>query len=430
MKNFCAVAMTAALVLSAGAPALAQDEKITVEGLFFFDRNGNNVYDTGDAVRKNGRGVSVRNVDTGQMVGDFRTGADGRYRVELPKGPNYEIRNSDIFDYTSTKLGYDLAESLTNADFPLRGSRVFGYSFVDANGDKVFNPGEQKLPVSDGNLSGRAWITGTSADGVAVNLQAGPTAADGTYSIEDVPSGDLTLHAPNLTYRGLTVDPDTPDIDPATLTRKLDAFRDRQMRVDQRYLVAKSDPALVGLTLVPAKAGYRSGERAKAVIEVANKGNFPEKIKFILDGHNTDVDSVGDNAVRVEGNIMSLKEPLAPGATAKVDVDFTFTWDSPDSVRALVQRGDQFDDADQKNNEMSIDVTIDPPVVGAPSTAPSESTTTPAPSSSTPAPAPAGAATNDKLASTGASPLGFLALGGLLLVAGAGAFFAARRRRS
>ncbi|GGU19437.1 hypothetical protein GCM10010178_09220 [Lentzea flava] len=417
-------------MLSAGVPALAQDEKITVEGLFFFDRNGNNVYDAGDAVRKNGRGVSVRNVDTGQMLGDFRTGADGRYRVELPKGPNYEIRNSDIFDYTSTKVGYNISESLTTADFPLRGSRVFGYSFVDANGDKVFNPGEQKQPVSDGSHSGRAWITGTSADGVEVNLLAGPTAADGTYSIEDVPSGDLTLHAPNLAYRGLVLDADTPDVDPATLTRKLDAFQDRQMRVDLRYLVAKSDPALVGLTLVPAKPSYRSGEKAKAVIEVANKGNFPEKIKFILDGHNTTVDSVGDNAVRVEGNIMSLKEPLAAGATAKVDVGFTFTWDSPDSVRALVQRSDSFNDADAKNNEMSIDVTIDPPVVDTPATPSSEGTATPTPSSSAPAPAPGGAVTNEKLASTGASPLGFLALGGLLLAAGAGAYFVARRRRS
>ncbi|RAS68256.1 LPXTG-motif cell wall-anchored protein [Lentzea atacamensis] len=433
MKKQLAVATTAALVLTTmGAPALAQDEKITVEGLFYFDRNGNKVHDEGDAVRKNGPGVRIVNADTRETVGEFRTGADGRYRAELPKGPKYEIHNWDLFNYTSTVTGYNTSETLANGDFPLRGNRVFGYSFVDSNGDRVFGPGEQKLPFTNGNISGRAWVTGTTADGQPVNVLAGPTAADGTYSIEDLPiNSDLTLHASDWAWRGFLVDPNGAGIDPATRTRKLDAFQDGQVRVDLRYFAAKSDPALTGLTLVPAKDTYRSGEKAKAVIEVANKGNFAEKIKFILDGRNTNVDSVGDNAVRVEGNIMSLKEPLAPGATAKVDVNFTFSWDSPEFVRAFVQRGDQFADADEKNNEVQVDITLDPPVVGQPSTPPSESTTTPAPSSSsTPAPAPAGASTNDGLASTGASPLGFLALGGLLLAAGTGAFFVARRRRS
>jgi LPXTG-motif cell wall-anchored protein len=40
------------------------------------------------------------------------------------------------------------------------------------------------------------------------------------------------------------------------------------------------------------------------------------------------------------------------------------------------------------------------------------------------------AGSNSGLASTGASPLGFLGLGALLLAAGFGAFFVARRRRS
>jgi LPXTG-motif cell wall-anchored protein len=39
------------------------------------------------------------------------------------------------------------------------------------------------------------------------------------------------------------------------------------------------------------------------------------------------------------------------------------------------------------------------------------------------------AGTKAGLASTGASPLGFLALGALLLAAGTSAFFLARRRR-
>ncbi|WP_052684661.1 LPXTG cell wall anchor domain-containing protein [Lentzea aerocolonigenes] len=431
MKNVLAVATTAALVLTAtGLPAAAQDEKIVVEGLFYFDRNANDVYDEGDAIRKNGPGVRIQNIDTKEWIGEFRGGQDGRYRAELPKGPKYAVHNEDLFIYTSTSTGYNTGESVTNGDIPLRGKRVFGHSFVDSNGDGVFNPGEQKIPAGNGNVHARAQVTGTAVDGTQVFLTAGPTADDGTYIIEDLPIGDLTLTAPDYAYLGYLLDPANAnaDVDPVTRTRKLDSFADLRMRVDQRYFKVKSDPALTGLKLLPEKDAYRSGESAKAVIEVANKGNLAEKIKFILDGHNTRVGSVGGNAVRVEGNIMSLKEPLAPGATAKVDVDFTFDWDSPDSVRAFVERGDQFPDADLTNNEIVIDVRVDPP--SSPTTPSSASTAPPAPSSSAPAAAPAGADTNDELASTGASPLGFLALGGLLLVAGAGAFFLARRRRS
>ncbi len=48
MKKLFVVAMTAALALTAaGAPAFAQDETITVEGVTFLDRNGNQSFDHG-----------------------------------------------------------------------------------------------------------------------------------------------------------------------------------------------------------------------------------------------------------------------------------------------------------------------------------------------------------------------------------------------
>lgn len=68
---------------------------------------------------------------------------------------------------------------------------------------------------------------------------------------------------------------------------------------------------------------------------------------------------------------------------------------------------------------------------GAETTTPTTSPTqTIAPTTITTAPAVVNAGKKDDLALTGASPLGFIALGGLLLVAGAGVFLGARRRRS
>ena len=63
-------------------------------------------------------------------------------------------------------------------------------------------------------------------------------------------------------------------------------------------------------------------------------------------------------------------------------------------------------------------------------TAPVTPTTAAAPPTTTTEPAIAKAGNGSGLASTGASPLGFIGLGALLLAAGASAFPIARRRRS
>jgi hypothetical protein len=64
VRNTFAVATTAALVLTAtGAPALAQDETISITGRVFVDRNGNGTFDEGDGVRVGGPGVRITDED-------------------------------------------------------------------------------------------------------------------------------------------------------------------------------------------------------------------------------------------------------------------------------------------------------------------------------------------------------------------------------
>ncbi|NKE55605.1 LPXTG cell wall anchor domain-containing protein [Lentzea sp. PSKA42] len=86
-----------------------------------------------------------------------------------------------------------------------------------------------------------------------------------------------------------------------------------------------------------------------------------------------------------------------------------------------------FKDADRTNQGTNVKKQIKVVEKGA-TTAPSSSQTAAPTTTITSAVAKAG--NKAGLASTGASPLGFLALGAVLLAAGASAFFVARRRRS
>jgi LPXTG-motif cell wall-anchored protein len=85
-------------------------------------------------------------------------------------------------------------------------------------------------------------------------------------------------------------------------------------------------------------------------------------------------------------------------------------------------------DVDHKNNVVRLPIkVVEKSTSTSPTTPSSTGTTTP---TITTTPAVAKAGNNSGLASTGASVLGFLGLGALLLAGGLGALFVARRRRS
>ena len=424
MKNVFAVTLTAARVLAAtGAPAFAQDETITVEGLVYLDRNANRTFDAGDSVRANGVGVRVTNTDTNETVGDFGTGADGRYRAVLPKGPTYSVAIWEL-EYSFNRVSYDsVTESRADADFNLLGHVVTGSTFVDTNGDGVKQAGEKVH-------QGRIKASGKASGGRAVELET-QAGEDGTYSL-DLPNGDFTITAPDLTANGLSLaEPKAADdIDWLTGSRKIQQMLDnRTHRVDVRYVEAKADIALTS-AITPVKDTYTVGDQIELKLTLANKGNVPVAPTFVLGSLAAKVLSHSDNVTVRPGTVedFTVADKILPGKQIEVALklelnDVTYT-----EVHAMARFNfGRLPDVDRKNN-----VAVKPIKVVEKSTAtPTTTETTAAPTTTTTTtPAVAKAGNKSGLASTGASPLGFLALGSLLLAAGLGAFFVARRRRS
>ena len=424
MKKVCVVTMTAALVLTAtGAPAAAQrDGMINISGLIYMDRNGDNAYDAGDGIRAWGAGVRITNQDTKQSF-TAPVGADGRYAVHnLPKGPTYVVENLDIVNYVSTKIGFNTTETVTNGDFPLLGRIVRGLSFVDANRDGVKQADEKAT-------TGSVKVSGKAQDGSTVDAEATP-GENGEYVI-DMPIGDFTLTAPILPGGLALAEPKAAtDIDWLTGTRVLTPNADnRTQRLDLRYFEAKADIA-VDAVVTPAKDVYTLGEQIKVKVTLSNKGDVPVAPSFVMSNFAAKLLEHSGNVKLTDRNYdFQVLDKILPGKHIDVmldielnDVEFTEVWPI---VRFNLG---SLRDVDTKNNIVRKPIKVVEKTT-TPSS-PSETTTAPTTTTTTTQPAVAKAGNNSGLASTGASPLGFIALGSLLLVAGAGAFLLARRRRS
>ena len=424
MSKIFAVVMTAAFALPAVATAAAaQDETITVEGLFYIDRNGDNAFNAGENVRAGGPGVQIRVQGTDELVGTFPTGPDGRYRAVLPKGPKY-VTSSLEKDYSSTRLGHDASESRTDADYPLRGYFLNGVTFVDTNGDGVKQAGEK-------THGGKVKVTGQVHSGAQFSGEA-QAGADGTYQL-DLPFGALTLTAPDLTKDGLALaKPRTDsDVDWVSGTAALVGAPDRQVRADVRYVEARADIALAA-SVVPAKDSYVLGEQIDVELTLANKGNVPVAPAVVMAEFVAKLVSHSDNIKLINGTDDEFETvaKVLPGEQAdvvlKVELnDLTF-----DKVQPIVRFNyGHLQDVDRKNNILLPPIAVK--VVEKGTTPTTSTTTAPATTSTTTtAPAVAQAGNRSGLASTGASVFVPLALGAALLVAGAGAFFVTRRRRS
>jgi LPXTG-motif cell wall-anchored protein len=408
VKKLYAVALATAVALpAAGVPAAAQDETITVEGVVFLDHDRNEAYTAGEAVRANGPGVRVLNADTNEKVGEFRTGADGRYRAVLPKGPRYLVTNLDSAGFGAPRWSRLAGENAT-LDWPLWGHLIEGFSFVDTNGDGAKQPGEK---LHGGKVK---------VDGAEVEVRE-----DGSYRVE-LPRGEHTVTAPNLMAQGLTLAKplSAQDIDWVTGQTKL-GEADRS-RVDLRYVTAKADIA-VEPSIDQPKDAYPVGEPVGAKVKLINLGTVPVAPSFRMNLWHADLIRHSDNVKPVADGEFLATRKILPGETVVVSLTF-----APKSVRhgaVWPQAANSFDgvpDADITNNGVRIRMNV----VENITTPPSPTTTTTAPTTTTTQPAVAKAGNKSGLASTGAAPLGGIVLGGLLLVAGAGAFFVARRRRS
>ncbi|PWK90518.1 LPXTG-motif cell wall-anchored protein [Lentzea atacamensis] len=420
MKKQCAVAITAAFLLAGAAlPASAQDETITVEGVIFLDRNGNEAYDAGETVRANGPGVWVTNLDTNEKVAEFRTDANGRYRAVLPKGPRYMVINQDK-DGFELPWGARPTDKDLTLDFPLWGRFIDGFSFVDTNGDGV-KQAEEKA------TTGEIKVSGKTQGGAQVDVAATP-GADGSFRFE-LPVGAYTVTAPDLVRQGLALAKPlgANDIDWLTGQAKADQ---RNTRIDARYFEPKADSAVEDLAVAPAKDTYTVGEQIDVRFKLANKGDVPGGLRFVMFGPDAKLLSHSGNVTGANGDFATVAKVL-PGESVTVELKFELTKAGAIEIWPFA---DPFvgghKDVDRTNQGTAIKKTVNvvekstttPPTSASPSETTAPTTTT------TPAVAKAGNKTG--LASTGASPLGFLALGGVLLAAGLSVFFVARRRRS
>jgi LPXTG-motif cell wall-anchored protein len=405
VKKISAVVMTAALVLSAVATsAAAEDEKITVDGLVWLDHDQNTKHDPAEPVLGNWRGVQVKKADTDEVVGEFPTDADGRYRAELPAG-RYIVTVLANGEYSTTNGMTRLVGSTATFDFGLRGASITGRSFADRNRDGLRQPDEELL--SPGTLNGKP---------VPMPRE------DGQFSVEDLPYGKYKFVPADYTsHRLVLAEPN------GTFEFTLGEL-EGPSPLDVRYVKPKGDLAITVPVVSPAKDVYVVGDEVDVAFQIVNKGELPEMPTFTTGMWSLTTLGHSDNVEPTPGSYdqFAVKSPLPPGQSLDVRIRARFTTTEPVSVNVLVRPSRWGDDNFKDNVQIKPIKVVEK---GAETTTPPASTTTTAaPTTTTTAVAKAG--TRSGLASTGASPLGFIALGSLLLAAGLGVFFVARRRRS
>ncbi|MBP2339786.1 hypothetical protein JOF41_005964 [Saccharothrix coeruleofusca] len=418
MKNVLrrVAGLTAVLVVVGSGTAVAQDGA-TIEGLVWFDRNGNGRVDEGEPPLANGRGVRV--FQGKQFIGEYGTDANGRYRATgLPaSGLTIFSHNTDVYAATTESALYDKGAGAY--DFGVRGGTVTGLAYVDANRDGVKQDGERPLQAPH-RLGDRTATT-----------------TDGGYRVEDVPEGEHAFQAADLRRLSLV---DSPELDWSTGAGKVFVGKGGEVRLDTRYFEPRGDFAVGPLVVTPAKDVYALNDEVEVVVTLTNKGDAPDSTSFVMASLAARLVSASDQVTITYpelGGEFELKQRLAPGAS--VDVRLRYALDQADieSFHVIVRLG-AFGDVNFADNVSVRPISVRVPSSTAPSTtttaAPTSTTgpsTTAAPTTSTTPAAVAGGGRNSTgLARTGAAPLPFLVIGGLLLGGGVLTYLAARRRRA
>ncbi|MGI5504001.1 SdrD B-like domain-containing protein [Lentzea sp. CA-135723] len=409
MRKLCAAAMAAALVLPAtGLSAVAQEDKISISGLVWFDHNGDRA-SAGEPVLAGETIVRLSRDGSDEVLGEYATDDKGVYAINDLAPGKYRVSITDgRYEHTTAR---SVVTEGGTVDFGLKGYSIVGLSFYDRNKDGIRQAGEELL--SPGTLNGKP---------IAVSRE------NGQFSVDDLPAGKYEFVAADYSGRKLALaEPKGNDpIDWATgrLGFSLSEFEGPSL-LSVLYVDPSADVALEASL---AKDTYLVGEQIDLKLKLTNKGDVPVTPSFLLAEFDEKLVSVSDNVVEHGNKDFDLKHKLLPGKSADVELkfvprgtDFTAVWPF------VVYNFGGFEDVDRKNNSVKIPVKVVEKVT--------ETTTTTAPATTAPTTttteqAVAQAAAKSGLASTGASPLGFLALGTLLLTAGAAAFVAARRRRS
>jgi hypothetical protein len=404
-KTF-AVAMTAALLLPTVATSAAAQDQITFDGLIWFDRNGNATKDADEPVRANVPGVRVLDAATKQEVARASTDAAGRYSVTLPAGPEYRLETLDMLVYGNTTEPIWFRKEGGTFNFGQRGGVLTGLSYLDLNRNGARDEGEEAL--SPGTINGKA-----------VDVQP-----DGRYALVDLPRGKYEFVVAE--HRGKRVLLD------GKATQTFDVGTEEPTKADFRFWKPKGDLAITAPAASPAKDVYVVGDEVDVTFQITNKGEAPEEPTFSTGSWSKATLGYSDNIEPTPGSYdeFAVKSPLLPGKSIDVKIRVRLAGTDVEDLNALVRPSKWGDDPFGDNTRRQPIKVVEKGATTEPTTTTSSSSATTAPTSTTTTTAVAKAGNKSGLASTGASPLGLLALGSVLLAAGLSAFFVARRRRS
>ncbi|NUT53096.1 MAG: hypothetical protein HOV94_38290 [Saccharothrix sp.] len=433
MRNLTGRVLAAVLVAGgvmalANPFAAARENTVVLEGLVWFDRDADGLVDEGEPPLVDGDAVRVYNAATKESLGEYRTGADGRYRAEVPDVPlAFWSLNAGYYEST-TKSSYNPVTGGGTFDFGLRGGTVRGFSFQDLDGDGVRQSHEPDVP---GAPTVRLFLDKVDGE---VEVAPPTRGVNGEYEFRDTPVGsDLSIVADAVPERKLAPSASEYDVDPATRRKPIVVRAGETTRVDVRYTYLKSDFQVGTPRLEPARDAYRVGDVVTFVVPLTNRGEAPDNPAMVVFGSTPEFLGANDAvAVVTPGQEFTLRDPIAVGASAEVRLTYRLTDPEFDEFHLLVRPfsalGHRDDDLKGNHAIVSLKYTS-----GEQSTTTTPTTTTTAPSSTTTttttvAAAPVAGGTNG-LASTGVAPAAFLALGLLLVGGGALTFLAARRRR-
>ncbi|OKI39270.1 hypothetical protein A6A25_03670 [Saccharothrix sp. CB00851] len=418
--RFAAVVAAVGVAALVSPLAVAEENTVALDGLVWFDRDADGVVDAGEPPLANGRGVRVFDATTKQFIGEYGTDANGRYRVEgLPDVPlAIYNHNTDIFEATTESTLNPVSGGGT-FDFGVRGGTVRGFSFRDRNRDGVRQTHEGDVPGAP---------TVRLIHGI-VDVKPATRGVNGEYEFTDVPVGDkVTIVADKAPELKLAPKVSEFDVDPVTRDKKIVVRAGETTRVDVRYTHLDADFVAGTPRLEPAADAYRVGDVVTFVVPMTNGGEAPDIPDMVVFGSTPEFVGAGDGVtVITPGQEFRLSEPMAVGAT--VEVRLTYRLDDPefDRFHLLIRPFSALghEETNFRDNHAVV------PLVYATGEQPTSTTTTAPTTTPTTATTPvvvAGGSGNG-LASTGAAPLPWLAIGGLLLGAGALALLAARGRR-
>ncbi|MDT7790546.1 MAG: hypothetical protein QOF58_8965 [Pseudonocardiales bacterium] len=415
MRKLFAVATTAVLLLPVAGTAAAQEEKVFIGGLVWFDRNSDMKPNPAEPGVANEKIVKIVKEDTGELVGEYTTDKDGIYVArDLPKA-KYVVTVEVRGRYWTTTKDRATTEGGT-VDFGVRGGSLIGYSFLDQNRNGSLDANEGEHSLEPGTLNGK-------------KLEVQP---NNQFVVEDLPFGRYELVATDYRRDGLTLwDTKTSSgLDWVTGRRVYDIDENfSSAPIDILYFNPKGDLAITLPELSPAKDVYVVDDEADATFRITNKSEAPELPTFTTGewAKNTLSYSAGIELVPGSWDEFAVKSPLLPGQSLDVKIRVKLSATDVEKVNVLVRPSKWGDDPFRNNVQIRpIKVVQKGAETTTSTTSPAETTTT----TTTTTPAVAKVGNKTGLASTGASPLGFLALGALLLAAGLSAFFVARRRRS